>query len=334
MIGDPRRRVFVVFLDTYHVDRGSAMYVRKALQGFFDTAFGPDDLVAYMTPHMSGRDLSFSSSTDALIRYLDDNPVWGVADEMAGAEADPTERDLRACFGDTKEQRDAWLGLRSRMREQKSIEALRGLVAHLDGQREARKAVIAVTLGWRLFTENPTRMTDEGTKNGRVIGRQPLGVGPDGRLGTPDRGPVPGLDRPVCDVIRMQGSMAESRLLFQDLIGEANRSSTSFYTVDAAGLRSETRPITTTGVEAAIESGSRERMPYSTNLDSIKTLAGATNGLAVADTNDFKTGLRRISDDFNSYYLLGYTSTNSKADGKYPQDQGHREAAGRTGAGP
>ena len=67
MIGDPRRRVYVVFLDTYHVDRGSAMYVRKALQDFFGTAFGPDDLVAYMTPHMTGRDISFSTSTEPLI---------------------------------------------------------------------------------------------------------------------------------------------------------------------------------------------------------------------------------------------------------------------------
>ncbi len=61
MIGDPRRRVYVVFLDTYHVDRGSAMYMRKALKDFFATAFGADDLVAYMTPHMSGRDISFST---------------------------------------------------------------------------------------------------------------------------------------------------------------------------------------------------------------------------------------------------------------------------------
>ena len=67
----------MVFLDTYHVDRGDSMVVRKALQDFLKTALGPDDLVAYMTPHMSGRDISFSSSTEPLIRYLDDNPVWG-----------------------------------------------------------------------------------------------------------------------------------------------------------------------------------------------------------------------------------------------------------------
>src|SRR5687768_10541309 len=42
MIGDPRRRVFVVFLDTYHVDRGSAIATRKALQDFLGTALSPD----------------------------------------------------------------------------------------------------------------------------------------------------------------------------------------------------------------------------------------------------------------------------------------------------
>ena len=67
------------------------MVVRKALQDFLKTALGPDDLVAYMTPHMSGRDISFSSSTEPLIRYFDDNPVWGVADESPGTETDEVE---------------------------------------------------------------------------------------------------------------------------------------------------------------------------------------------------------------------------------------------------
>ena len=39
--------------------------------------------------------------------------------------------------------------------------------------------------------------------------------------------------------------------------------------------------------------------------------------MAVVDTNNFGAGLRRAAADFNSYYLLGYTSTNGKPDGKY-----------------
>jgi VWFA-related protein len=314
MAADPRRRVFVVFLDTFHVARGDAMWIRKQLIAFFKESLGPDDLVAYMTPQMSGRDISFSSTTESLIRYLEANPAWGVADELAGREQDATERDLQTCFGDTREQREAWLGLRSRLREQKSIEAMRGLVLHLDGYRESRKAVIAVTQGWRLFTANQARMTDEGTK---ILGVPPVGVGPDGRLGTPDRGARPGIDRPICQSLRFEGSMMDSRQMFRDLIGEANRTSTSFYTVDASGLRAERRPIAATPLQEAVESRNRERMPFTTTIDSIRTLGGATNGLAIVDGNDIRAGLQRIADDSNAYYLLGYTSSNSQADGKY-----------------
>jgi VWFA-related protein len=313
MAADPRRRLFVVFLDTYHVDKGSAMWVRKQLQAFLKTSLGPDDLVAYMTPHMSGRDISFSTSTDPLIRYLDDNPIWGVADEAPGTESDEIERDLQTCFIGNDA---AWIPLRSRLREQKSIQALRGLVAHLDGLRESRKAVIAVTMGWRLFRENETRLTDAGNRN-RVLGLDPVVGGQGGGIGADNRSRIGGVAKGTCDGTRLEGSMANSQTLFQDLIGEANRASTSFYTVDAAGLRTETRPHTATPLEAAVEARNRERMPYSTRLDAIRTLGEATNGMAVVDTNDIESGMKRAAATFNAYYLLGYTSSNGKADGKY-----------------
>ena len=188
-------------------------------------------------------------------------------------------------------------------------------------------------MGWRLFRENETRMTDKDTQ-GRVVGVEPLGVGPDGKLGFPDRNRVGGSSDKTCDNVRMQAAFANSHQMFMDLIGQANRSSTSFYTVDAAGLRTETRPHPPRALEAMVEARNRERVPYSTRLDSIRTLGESTNGMAVVDTNNFAAGLRRAAADFNSYYLLGYTSTNGKPDGKYPQDQGHREAARRTGARP
>jgi VWFA-related protein len=313
IIADPRRRVFVVFLDTYHVDRADSMVVRKALQDFLKTALDPDDLVAYMTPHMSGRDISFSTSTAPLLAYFDANPVWGVADESPGTETDEIERNLQTCFIGND---GAWVPLRSRLREQKTIESLAGLVSHLDGLRESRKAVIAVTMGWRLFRENETRMSDKDTQ-GRVVGVEPVGVGPDGRLGFPDRSRVNGSSDKTCDNARMQASFANSQQMFLDLIGQANRASTSFYTVDAAGLRTETRPHAATPLEAAVEARNRERVPYSTRLDSIRTLGESTNGMAIVDSNNFGEGLRRAAADFNSYYLLGYTSTNGKPDGRY-----------------
>ena len=159
-------------------------------------------------------------------------------------------------------------------------------------------------------------MTDKGTQ-GRVVGVDPLGVGPDGKLGFPDRNRINGSSDKTCDDVRMQASFADSQQMFLDLIGQANRASTSFYTLDAAGLRTETRPVTATPLEAMVEARNRERMPYSTRLDSIRTLGEATNGMAIVDTNNFAEGLRRAAADFNSYYLLGYTSTNGKPDGRY-----------------
>ena len=39
--------------------------------------------------------------------------------------------------------------------------------------------------------------------------------------------------------------------------------------------------------------------------------------MAVVNSNDLDRGLKRISDDFTLYYLLGYYSTNSKLDGQF-----------------
>jgi len=46
-------------------------------------------------------------------------------------------------------------------------------------------------------------------------------------------------------------------------------------------------------------------------------LANNTDGFAVLNNNDIDKGLRRISDDLTSYYLLGYYSTNTKLDGRF-----------------
>jgi len=309
MAADPRRRVFVVFLDTYHVARMEAMWVRKQLIAFFKDSLGPDDLVAYMTPQMSGQDISFATSTDPILAYFDANPVWGVADEQIGTETDPVEKDLSTCNG--------WSGaVRSRLREEKSIQALRGLVAYLDGIRESRKAVIAVTQGWSLFKENPVHMTEDGN-TGRVRGLEPIKVTTGGVLGPDDRTRVGGTTRGTCDGMLLLASQSDSQDLLRKLIGEANRASTSFYTVDAMGLRTETRPHPMTPTDAAIEARNRERVPYSTRLDSIRTLGESTNGMAVVDSNNVEAGMRRAAADFNSYYLLGYVSTNSKPDGRY-----------------
>src|SRR4029077_14154391 len=51
-------------------------------------------------------------------------------------------------------------------------------------------------------------------------------------------------------------------------------------------------------------------------LDSLRTLAENTDGLAIVNSNNLAGGLKRVVDDLSSYYLLGYYST-GKLDGKF-----------------
>ena len=49
----------------------------------------------------------------------------------------------------------------------------------------------------------------------------------------------------------------------------------------------------------------------------LRTLAVDTDGIAVIDTNDIDSGLKRIVADMSSYYLVGYYTKNAKLDGRF-----------------
>ena len=56
-------------------------------------------------------------------------------------------------------------------------------------------------------------------------------------------------------------------------------------------------------------------------LDGARYLAEESGGIAVVNTNDLQRGLERIVRDTSSYYLLGYHSTNNRADGKFRRNE-------------
>ena len=53
MAQSSRARLFVLFLDTYHVEVDGSHNIRKPLVDALDELIGPDDLVGVMTPEMS-----------------------------------------------------------------------------------------------------------------------------------------------------------------------------------------------------------------------------------------------------------------------------------------
>jgi hypothetical protein len=109
---------------------------------------------------------------------------------------------------------------------------------------------------------------------------------------------------------------------FQSTLDRANRANVSFYPIDPRGVAVFDSPIDTqrTGLLAPGQTVLPPVSVDSANLrsrqGSLRDLAAATDGMAIMNTNDIEGGLRRVTDDLSSYYLLGYYST-GKLDGKF-----------------
>ncbi|MDQ3488162.1 MAG: VWA domain-containing protein, partial [Acidobacteriota bacterium] len=119
----------------------------------------------------------------------------------------------------------------------------------------------------------------------------------------------------TCDTDRGLLSNLNNERYLRDIIGAANTANASFYTVDPRGLAAFDSPIGPDKPPPAAVDMSNLR----NRIESLRTLADATDGMAVANSNDIEKGLRRMADDLTSYYLLGYYSTNSKLDGRFRQ---------------
>jgi VWFA-related protein len=300
-VSDPRKRVFVLFLDTYHMTQGASMTSRSALMNFLLRTIGPDDLIAGLTPRMSPADLSFTPRTDSLEAML--NTVYGKRDSIID---DPEEQAIEHCF-----TREEWPAFRDRRRAKLSIDAMETLVRHLDGLREERKAIITVTEGWPMFRDDLQSMM------GRGGNRPPTGpgirIGPGGRPTTGDPANANGPSAGECDGIRMQIAAMDVAQQFRDLPDVANRANASFYTVDPRGLAVFDAPIG----PVAPPPPNVDQAILRNKLMNLRELAERTDGLAVQGTNDLTSALARIGRDLSSYYLIGYDSTNPKLDGTY-----------------
>ena len=307
MAADARARVLVIFLDTYHTQLGSSARMRLPLTRFLDRVLGPDDLVALMTPEMSATDLTFARKTTVISNIMQEE-WWGRRARLT--DRDPKEETYEACYGVSTSSNGIASEMMARRREKLTLDALEDLIVHLRGLREERKAVITVTEGWRLYTED--RNLARTTGNQPPPTTSPVGIS-GGRLGVGRQGNATGVDQLECDADRMALALLNHDRRLRDIEDAANRANVTFYPVYAQGLTPFDAPIgperpPPPSVDAA-NLGARQ--------NSLRELAENTDGTAVIGTNDIERGLRRIAADLSSYYLLGYYSTNTKLDGRF-----------------
>ena len=125
--------------------------------------------------------------------------------------------------------------------------------------------------------------------------------------------------------------------LFLGVIDAANRANVSIYTVDAAGLRTESaqragRDTIYSAGSTGFETGYAGEVgggPLGANMEAIEyglrsdphfglgQLAEDTGGLLLESTNNFKPAFERLNSDLRNYYLIGYTPLKRTFDGKF-----------------
>jgi VWFA-related protein len=312
MAQNPRARLFVLFLDTYHVDVAGSHRIRAPLVEALDRVIGADDLVAVMTPEMAATDITFARRSTTIEGMLTRYWHWGERDRVTLP--DPQDREYCSCF---PTEPAVVTELIARRHEKRTLDALHDLVVHLGGLREERKAVLAITTGWLLYRPNMTLMQGDPNRSpptGPQITVDPRG----GKLTTKDTIAAPAATS-QCASDRMNLAQIDDETDYRWLLERANRSNVSFYPIDPRGLAvfdTPIMPMAPCGPPPPMAPLAADRAMLTSRLTSLRTLAENTDGMAIVDSNDLTKGFRRIVDDLSSYYLLGYYSS-GKLDGRF-----------------
>ena len=310
MAADPHNGVFVLFLDGPHVSFSGANIVAEPLVRFVDRVLGPDDLIGLMRPEMSASAITFARKTTIIERGLREDTLWGRRNRIG--DFDAVEESYTYCYpplpGESGTISAVAREMILRRREKATLDAIRDTVLHLNTVREGRKAVVVVSEGWVLYRPGSTLLAEQKPSVPQIY------VSPRGTLTTSNERNSGGMDRSACDSDRMMLAELDDQTYYRDILRVSQNSNVSFYPVDPRGLVVFDTDLG--GLEVplnAIADSSQLRF----RLETLRTLASATDGIAVVDSNNLDRGLKRVSDDLSSFYLLGYYTTNTKLDGSY-----------------
>ncbi len=274
-------RLFVIFLDDYHVRIGNSMAVRQPLEDFINTQIGPMDLVALMYPLTPTSALNWTRDRQSLVDAIE---------HFQGRKYDYTPRnDLEQSYTFYPAQ------VVEQIRNQVTISALESLVTHLGSLREGRKSVILVSEGFTNLL--PPQLRD------------PI-AGMPGMNNPARTRPLAGEGDPNEDRARWLANidlMEEMKTVFD----AANKNNTSIYALDPRGLATNEFDLSTpVGPD-------QDRELLNSTIDTLRALADNTDGRAIVNRNDLGAGLRQVIRDSSSYYLIGYSSSPAVADGKF-----------------
>ncbi len=298
LASDPKYRVFVLYLDAFHVDLSGSHRARVPIADMLNRMMGPQDLFGVLTPAQSPKDLLLGQLTQTIQEQLENHPMWGIAGRL---EPQPGESELEFTF-----PRDGKYLVALR-RLDKVYSDLEGLVDVLGNLRDERKNIIFFSDS--LPSPNTRFSSLASDPGGR--GQPPaIGVDPHGKLtmgsqnaGEPDR-------------LRMTAERArllsiDFDLRFREILQRSRQANVAFYTVRPGGLDTSSSL-------------------FNQGVSNLQVLAEQTDGIAVLGSNDLRAGLGRVAEDLSSHYVLGYYTNNTRWDGRPRKLTVRLKASGRT----
>jgi VWFA-related protein len=274
-------RLFAIFLDDYHVRRGTSMAVRNQLSRFIDTQMGPSDMVGVMYPLEATGSVRMTRNHSAVSRGLQ---------QFLGRKF---EYEPKNQFEETYAHYPTEIV--EKVRNQVSLSALKALIVHMGSLKEGRKSLILVSEGYTNIIPPQMRSADA---------QQP-------GLGNPAaRDPFAGQN----DINEDRAAWTAGLDMDSDLreiYDTANRNNVAIYAVDPRGLP---------GFEFDINEGigfQTDTKYLTSTMDTLRVLAENTDGRAIVNRNDIATGMKQITRDSSAYYLIGYNSAQAPTDGKF-----------------
>jgi VWFA-related protein len=286
MAADPRYRVFVIVVDLAFsrspgpfVANNDLPHIQQPLVNFLKRILGPQDLFGFLTSRNSVKDLVLGQKSLVIESQVQDLLRSSVIDRDASDQLD-------GCLKGTS--------LKARHLADQTYTTLEGLVQQLGSLRQERKNVIFVT------NHLPRALPDRALldANGGILPR--VGI-TNGRITSGERNPGAMANDSYCAGEGQRLAMMDFDTRYRQLLQEARKQNVSFYPITPGGLQA---PVTVEGID---------NLKHAT--DDLISLAHETDGIAVVNTNDLNTGMKKIADDLAAYYVLGYYTTNTTFDG-------------------
>ena len=275
-------RIIIFFVDAMHLLPESTPRVRHFVKEVADVLVHDGDLAGL---------ISNDSGGTAIDLTYDRELVKSAVDRIMGTGL--TARELITDMQDGREGPEEL-----RWRAHRAFMTVNTLLTNLESVQDRRKVLIYVSTGYdlnpfalqRLHRDNRADMYLRDRPSDLAAGN-------------------PGIPAELIDPferVQRQGTVfADTELIGElaELADTANRTNTTFYTMDPRGL------VSSPDIDYDVPLDAWREYMQATR-SSLRSLAELTGGISIVNTNNFDGLLRQIDAETSDYYVLGYYTSN------------------------